>query len=34
MKVTDTQTGAVNTYTNQQGMAFQPIQDTAASVCP
>ncbi len=28
--VTDTQTGAVQTYTNNQGVAFAPIQDTAA----
>jgi len=28
--VTDTQTGAVKTYTNPQGVAFQPIQDTNA----
>jgi hypothetical protein len=33
--VTDTSTGAVKTYTNPQGAAFQPIQDTAAfSTCP
>ena len=32
--VTGTQTGAVKTYTNPQGTAFQPIQDTAAFVCP
>jgi hypothetical protein len=33
--VTDTSTGAVKTYTNPQGTAFQPIQDTAAfSTCP
>ena len=30
MTVTDTQTGAVRTYTNPQGTAFLPIQDTAA----
>jgi hypothetical protein len=35
MTVTDTQTGAVKTYTNPQGVAFQPIQDTAAfPSCP
>jgi hypothetical protein len=34
MTATDTQTGAVNTCTNQQGMAFQPIQDAAVFVCP
>src|SRR5712692_4935524 len=28
MTVTDTQTGAVRTYINPQGVAFQPIQDT------
>ncbi len=28
--VTDTQTGIVRAYTNPQGTAFQPIQDTAA----
>jgi len=33
--VTDTSTGAVRTYTNPQGTAFQPIQDTSAfSTCP
>jgi hypothetical protein len=33
--VTDTQTGAVRTYVNPQGTAFQPIQDTSAfSTCP
>ncbi|MEO8348290.1 MAG: hypothetical protein ABI610_05215, partial [Acidobacteriota bacterium] len=30
--VTDTETGAVKTYTNPQGVAFQPIQDTDAFV--
>jgi hypothetical protein len=34
MTVTDTQTGAVKTYVNPQGTAFQPIQDTNAFVCP
>ncbi len=34
MTVTDTQTGAVKTYINPQGTAFQPIQDTSAFVCP
>jgi photosystem II stability/assembly factor-like uncharacterized protein len=35
MTVTDTQTGAVKTYTNPQGTAFQPIQDTSAfATCP
>ncbi len=33
--VTDSQTGDFKTYTNTQGAAFQPIQDTAAfSTCP
>jgi hypothetical protein len=33
--VTDTQTGLAKTYTNPQGNAFQPIQDTSAlAVCP
>jgi hypothetical protein len=33
--VTDLRTGAVRTYTNAQGIAFQPIQDTSAfSTCP
>jgi hypothetical protein len=30
LTVTDTQTGAAKSYTNLQGSAFQPIQDTAA----
>ncbi len=30
MTVTDTATGVVKTYTNPQGTAFQPIQDTSA----
>jgi hypothetical protein len=30
LKVTDTATGAVRTYTNPQGRSFLPIQDTAA----
>jgi hypothetical protein len=35
LTVTDTKTGAVRTYTNPQGTAFQPIQDTGAfSTCP
>lgn len=35
MRVTDTGTGAVKTYTNPRGRAFQPIQDTDAfSTCP
>ena len=32
--VTDMQTGAVKTYTNPQGQAFAPIQDTSAFACP
>jgi hypothetical protein len=32
--VTDLQTGAVKTYTNPQGRAFAPIQDTSAFACP
>ena len=33
--VTDTQTGEVRFYTNPQGRAFQPIQDTRAfTTCP
>jgi hypothetical protein len=33
--VTDTETGTVKTYTNPQGKAFQPIQDTSAlATCP
>ena len=33
--VTDTQSGAVRTYSNFQGAAFQPIQDTNAfATCP
>jgi hypothetical protein len=32
--VTDTQTGAVRTYVNNQGVPFQPIQDTNAFPCP
>jgi virginiamycin B lyase len=35
LTVTDTLTGAVKTYANPQGTAFQPIQDTAAfAACP
>jgi streptogramin lyase len=35
LTVTDTQTGAVNTYRNPQSTAFLPIQDTNAfSTCP
>jgi hypothetical protein len=33
--VTDTKTGAVKTYSNPQGKAFQPVQDvTAFNTCP
>jgi hypothetical protein len=35
LTVTDTQTGTTRTYTNPQGTAFQPIQDTNAfATCP
>jgi hypothetical protein len=35
MTITDMQTGAVRTYTNTQGVAFRPIQDTSAfASCP
>ncbi|HEX4959486.1 MAG TPA: hypothetical protein VF173_01510 [Thermoanaerobaculia bacterium] len=35
LTVTDTQTGAVKTYDNPQGKAFQPVQDTGAfATCP
>jgi hypothetical protein len=35
LTVTDTQTGAVRTYTNPQGTPFAPIQDTNAfATCP
>jgi len=35
LTVTDTQTGAVQTYTNPQGTPFEPIQDTNAfATCP
>jgi hypothetical protein len=35
LRVTDTQTGAMKTYTNPLGVPFQPIQDTSAfSTCP
>lgn len=34
LRVTDTQTGAMKTYTNPLGVAFQPIQDTSAFTCP
>ncbi len=35
LRVTDTNTGAVRTYTNPLGKPFQPIQDTSAfATCP
>jgi hypothetical protein len=35
LRVTDTQTGALKTYVNPRGTAFQPIQDTSAfATCP
>jgi hypothetical protein len=35
MLVTDTRSGILRTYTNAQGNAFQPVQDTAAfATCP
>jgi hypothetical protein len=35
LTVTDTMTGAVKTYDNPQGRAFQPVQDTSAfATCP
>jgi hypothetical protein len=35
LTVTDTQTGTIRTYTNPQGTAFAPIQDTNAfATCP
>jgi hypothetical protein len=35
LTVTDTKTGAIKTYTNPQGAAYQPIQDTFAfNTCP
>jgi DNA-binding beta-propeller fold protein YncE len=35
LTVTDTKTGMFKTYSNAQGIAFQPIQDTAAfATCP
>jgi hypothetical protein len=33
LTVTDTQTGAITTYTNPPKTAFQPIQDTSAFAC-
>ncbi|HTQ78775.1 MAG TPA: hypothetical protein VMM92_02180 [Thermoanaerobaculia bacterium] len=34
LTVTDTATGAVRTYNGRQGVAFAPLQDTAAFPCP
>ncbi len=35
LKVTDTKTGVINTYTNPQGTAFKPILDSSAfATCP
>jgi virginiamycin B lyase len=35
LTVTDSQTGATNTYLNSLGIAFQPVQDTSAfATCP
>ena len=34
LTVTDTQTLAVQTYTNPAGTAYAPIQDTSALACP
>jgi hypothetical protein len=35
LRVTDTQTGALKTYVNPRGTAFEPIQDTSAfATCP
>jgi hypothetical protein len=35
VRVTDTRTGILRTYTNPRDVAFQPIQDTAAfATCP
>jgi Bacterial pre-peptidase C-terminal domain len=35
LRVTDAQSGILRTYTNAQGNAFQPVQDTAAfATCP
>jgi hypothetical protein len=35
LTVTDTQTGTVQTYTNPQGIPFEPVQDTNAfATCP
>ena len=34
LQVTDTRTGATKPYSNALGLAFQPIQDSSAFVCP
>jgi hypothetical protein len=34
MFVVDTHTGFVQIYDNPQGVAFAPLQDTKAFVCP
>ena len=34
LTVTDSQTGATKTYTNPEGTAFAPIQDTQFETCP
>jgi hypothetical protein len=35
LRITDTASGAVKTYTNPQGTSFKPIQDTSAfATCP
>lgn len=34
IRVTDTHTGATNTYQNARGNPFQPLQDTVAFNCP
>src|SRR5262249_43758812 len=35
LKFTDMKTGLVKTYSNPQGQAFQPVQDTSAfATCP
>jgi len=34
IKVTDTATGAMKTYSSEKGKLFQPVADTAAFACP
>ena len=34
LKITDSTTGKTRTYSNPNGLAFLPIQDTSAFVCP